>query len=596
MEEHSAAPRNEYQRRQGQFLSKVENFGRVHISLGNWRLTIGLVAAVLAWLSFWRGTLSPWWLLLPVAAFVALAVYHDRILERRRCAERAAEFYRRGIARIDGQWAGQGEKGERFQDPAHRYAADLDLFGCGSLFELLCTARTRMGEDCLAAWLLDPAGPGEIRERHDAAAELQPKLDLREDLAGLGEHVRAGVHPEPLARWADSPPLLRSRAHRALALALPLVSVVGIVVWVVTGHPALFAAAFAGSLVLSFALRHEVEASIGAMEQPAHDLALLAEVLGRFERERFSSPPLLALRKAIETNGEAASRRVARLSRLMAWLDSRDHVLVRAIDPVVLWTMNLCFAVEAWRRESGPAVPRWLTAVGEIEALSALAAYAYEHPEDVYPELVEGAPCFEGEGLAHPLLPAGAVRNDVRLEPDLRVLIVSGSNMSGKSTLLRTVGINTVLAMAGGPVRARRLLLAPVALGASIRVVDSIQTGVSRFYAEIQRIRSLVDLTSGRLPLLFLLDELLHGTNSHDRRIGSEAIVRGLVRRGAIGLVTTHDLALAHIADDPDLHASNVHFEDHLENGQIRFDYRLRPGVVQKSNALELMRAIGLEV
>jgi DNA mismatch repair ATPase MutS len=188
------------------------------------------------------------------------------------------------------------------------------------------------------------------------------------------------------------------------------------------------------------------------------------------------------------------------------------------------------------------------------------------------------------------------VRNDVTIGGELRVLVVSGSNMSGKSTLLRTIGVNTVLALAGATVRARRLRLSPLTTGASIRVQDSLRAGESRFYAEITRLRQIMDTAAGNRPVLFLIDEFLHGTNSHDRRIGAEAIVRGLVERGAIGLITTHDLALAHIADALGPAGVNVHFEDHLENGRMTFDYRMRPGVVQKSNAIELMRSIGLEV
>jgi DNA mismatch repair ATPase MutS len=226
-----------------------------------------------------------------------------------------------------------------------------------------------------------------------------------------------------------------------------------------------------------------------------------------------------------------------------------------------------------------------------------LAGYAYEHPQDPFPELVPVEPRFEGTDLGHPLIhEARNVRTDLRLADELRVLIVSGSNMSGKSTLLRTVGINTILALAGAPVRARRLRLSPLQLGASIRIQDSLQAGISHFYAEITRLRRIVQLTSGTRPVIFLLDEILHGTNSHDRLIGAQRVVRGLVERGAIGLITTHDLALARIADDPTLGAANVHFEDHLVGGQIAFDYLLRPGVVQRSNALELMRSVGLEV
>jgi DNA mismatch repair ATPase MutS len=260
-----------------------------------------------------------------------------------------------------------------------------------------------------------------------------------------------------------------------------------------------------------------------------------------------------------------------------------------------MWGVHCALAVAAWRERHGASVDAWLTAVGQIEALCSLAAYAWEHPADVYPDLEEGEARFEAEALGHPLIPeARCVRNDVALGGATRVLIVSGSNMSGKSTLLRAVGTNAVLALAGAPVRAARLRLSRVSVGATVRIRDSLQEGTSRFYAELVRLRDLVRIAQGPIPLLFLLDEILHGTNSHDRRLGAAAVVRGLVQRGAIGLVTTHDLALSAVESDPEVQATNVHFEDRLEDGQMVFDYRMRPGVVRTSNALALMRTLGL--
>jgi DNA mismatch repair ATPase MutS len=343
--------------------------------------------------------------------------------------------------------------------------------------------------------------------------------------------------------------------------------------------------------------RSRVVAVAEVVGEPAYGIALLAEVLGRLEGERFTGARLLELRAALDTEGAPPSQAIARLDRLMDLLHSRDNVAVRIVGPPLLWTTQVAFAIEAWRKKYGSSVRRWLAAVGEIETLSAFGGYAYEHPADPFPEFVEGPACFEGEGLGHPLLPESrSVRNDIRLSIELRVQVVSGSNMSGKSTLLRTIGVNAVLAHAGAPVRARRLRLTPLAVGASIRTLDSLQGGTSRFYTEIKRLRQLVDLARGPRPVLFLLDELLHGTNSHDRKIGSEAVIRTLVERGAIGLLTTHDLALAQIVDELAPRAANVHFEDHLENGKITFDYRLHPGLVRKSNALELMRSVGLDV
>jgi DNA mismatch repair ATPase MutS len=380
-------------------------------------------------------------------------------------------------------------------------------------------------------------------------------------------------------------------------MVLAALSAAGAAVWAVFGIPEPFLVVLGIEAVFFFKLRARVLRVIHAVGEPAYGLALFAEVLARFGREKFRSPSLVALQKQLAPDGVPPSHRIARLNRLMELLDSSEHWLLRLIDLPLLYRVQLALAIEAWRKKSGPSVRRWLAATGELEALCAFANYAYEHPSDVYPEFTEESPSFEGEALAHPLLPESrAVRNDMRLCGGSRAMVVSGSNMSGKSTLLRTIGINAVLAMAGAPVRARRLRLSPLAVGASIRTMDSLQGGTSRFYTEIKRLRKLVDLAKGSPPLLFLLDELLQGTNSHDRRIGAEAIVRGLVEYGAIGLVTTHDLALAIIADVLAPRAQNVHFEDHLEDGKITFDYRLRPGVVRKSNALELMRSVGLDV
>ena len=286
------------------------------------------------------------------------------------------------------------------------------------------------------------------------------------------------------------------------------------------------------------------------------------------------------------------------LRRRLALLDSLHNPLFAPFGALLLVRAQSAVWVDRWHAENGARLVEWIAAVGELEALSSLAAFAYERPELPFPALIEGGPLFDGTAVAHPLIVGHeAVANDVRLGSDgPHVLLVSGSNMSGKSTLLRAVGCNVVLALAGAPVFARALTLSPLALGATLRVEDSLQAGISRFYAEILRIRAVIDAGRGALPLLFLLDEILHGTNSHDRRIGADAIVRSLVGMGAIGLVTTHDLALTELPKTLGARAANVHFEDHLENGRMVFDYRMRPGVVEHSNALELMRAVGLEV
>jgi len=590
-------PHNEYLRRLERRVEAATRLDRTHIAIGNVNAGIVGLAALMAWLAWGYHLFSSLWLLAPAAAFVALSIWHSRVLRERKRAARAARFYENGIARMEGRWAGRGFGGEEYGDSSHPYAEDLDLFGKGSLFELLCTARLRIGEQTLAHWLLHPAQPQEIRSRQEAVEELRPRLDLREKLALAGDEARSGIDPRNLVRWSEDPIVLDSRPVRITAAALAIAALAAAGVWAAFGIAEPLLAVGAAEAVLHMHYRKRIAQVVARVGSPAYGLELLSSVLALLERESFTSPRLAKLRSELDSDDGPPSRLIARLNRLMDLLDSRDNVAVRVIGPPLMWTTQLAFAIEAWRKQNGPSVRRWIEAAGEIEALSSFASHAYEHPEDPFPELVEGGRVFEAEGIAHPLLDERkAVRNDVHLGDDVRVLVVSGSNMSGKSTLLRTVGVNSVLAMAGAPVRARRLRLAPVTVGASIRTLDSLQSGTSRFYAEVKRLRLLVEQTERPEPLLFLLDELLHGTNSHDRRIGGEAVVRSLVQHGAFGLLTTHDLALADIAAVLAPHVANVHFEDRIENGKILFDYALRPGVVEKSNALELMRSVGLEV
>jgi hypothetical protein len=540
---------------------------------------------------------SPWWLAAPVCGFIALMSWHSRVLRDLQRFKRAIEFYERGFARLDERWEGSGEHGDRFVDPAHPYAQDLDLFGKGSLFQLLCSARTRAGEQILASWLKDAASPEEIRSRQDALKELRPNLALREDLAVLGADIGAVVDPDTLIKWGNGATLLNSLLLRIFVAILALLTFATLIIWMLTGQHLWFLLMVLIEMVFIYFYRHTVREGVGRAEKACQGLQLFSQVLARLEKERFETDYLSKLRDALDRDGFPPSRLIARLDYLMVLLDSRKNAYFAPVAFIFLWEMQLAFFIEDWRRQYGGAIAGWIEAAAEMEALLSLAGYAYEHPEDPFPELSDQSPCFEGRGLGHPLLPdAKCVRNDVKLTAEERVLVVSGSNMSGKSTLLRTVGINAVLALAGAPVRARQLRISGLAVGASIRILDSLQGGTSRFYAEITRLRKLASLADGPVPLMFLLDELLHGTNSHDRRIGAEAVIKGLVRRGSIGLMTTHDLALAHIVDALAPRASNVHFEDHIENGQIAFDYLLRPGIVKKSNALELMRSIGLEV
>jgi len=590
-------PRAEYTKRLDAWKATQVLHENQHRKIGMGQLALGGVTLVLAGLALAAKAIAVAWVLIPLSAIVALALVHDRVLKRREQCARTVAYYQQALARVDNSWMGTGQTGERFLSASHHYSRDLDVFGPGSIFELLCTARTAVGQENLANWLLEPAPPDRVRARHFAVNDLRTRLDLREALAVLAEDARSIEPAESLAAWGEGKPLLASGLLRFTSATLAVLWVATVVSWMIWGlaYPALLLSVVNVSFNLAYRQRAATVAS--SVEAAACDLALLAGVLARLEMEQFASPRLVELRATLESQGRPPSRWISSLNRRMEYLDSKHNLIVKSLDPFVLWTLQCACAVEAWRKRTGPAVRRWLAAVGEFEALSSLGCYAYEHPADVFPEFVETSPCFEAQGLAHPLLPEGeAVRNDVNFGTDLRVLIISGPNMAGKSTFVRSVGINAVLAQCGAPVRARRLRLSPLAVGASICVLDSLQGGISRFYAEIRRLKQIVDLTQGPIAVLFLLDEFLGGTNSQDRRQGAEAMVRRLVERGAIGLVTTHDLALATIAERLGSRATNAHFQDRLEDGKLIFDYRLKPGIVESSNALNLMRSIGLDV
>lgn len=555
--------------------------------------------------------------LITLAAFVVLVVLHERAVRARTRAESGAKFYERGLARIDDVWPGLGDPGADFADDHHPYAGDFDLFGRGSLFELISVAVTPAGRRRLAAWLTEPSSDAdEIRARQAAVLELRENVDLREDIAVEAAAVAREVESAKLDAWGAMPAVHLSPAERFLAIALPPPTFVLLVVTLPSliarligvTHPEASLGAIAKVpvtplllllvVVLLFArrLRPRIEPIVLAVERAEPALALLGGVLARIERESFTSPRLRALHDRLRGSDLPASREIEKLRRLVALLDARRNQFFAPFAAVLLWTAHAALAIERWRVRSGTRIGEWIDAVAEIEALSSLASFALEHPAYAMPEIVAPGPLFDARELGHPLIPADRrITNGVTLDDTLRLLVVSGSNMSGKSTMMRSAGIAAVLAMAGAPVCARSLRLSAMQVGASIRIADSLQENASRFYAEILRIRQVLEMST-RGPLLYLLDEVLAGTNSHDRRIGAEAIVRGLVERGAIGLVSTHDLALAQIADSLAPRAANVHFEDHIEDGKVVFDYRMRPGVVTKSNALELMRSVGIEV
>lgn len=569
---------------------------------------LATVAAGLALLGaiVW-GALGPWaWKALgaSVAAFVALVLVHARVYDAMQRASAALRFHDRGLARLALAWDRLPNRSDRFCSAAHPFSRDLDVFGRASLMQLVDATETLFGEERLARLLsaTDPGvWPDDVVGRQQAVRDLSARVVFREALATAGG-VLADDKPDPapLLRWAegtDRPP----SALGWLAWLLPAAVLAGIAV-----GPALHVPT--GTLVALMVVQIALGILVGGRLSPMLEAVSAREsaatrwrtMITAIEREAVAAPLLLGLRDRLVGGDRRASAEIAAFERIVGFVDARRNEMFRfLIGPLLMWDVHCAWALLRWRARAGSRLRGWLDALGEIEALASLGAFAFEHPDFAWPEPT-AKPMLDAGSLGHPLIADDRrVGNDVRLPSAGRALVVTGSNMSGKSTLLRAIGVNAVLAFAGAPVCARTMRIGPARVATSMRIDDSLEQGVSHFYAELRRLKQVIDLARepGRVqPVLFLFDEILHGTNSRERVIGACAVVRELLAVGALGAVSTHDLGITALERELGGSVENVHFEEQVAGDAMTFDYVLRPGIVQSSNALRLMRAMGIDV
>lgn len=589
-------PLDSYTRRAQEVESSAED---ANDRRGKWLGACVILAILVCWLLYQsiRTKTTPYWS--AAVPIILLAFAARRALQHRANVLKlldVSRYYDKGIARLKHEWDSLDD-GKEFIDPDHIYATDLDLFGRSSLFQLLCSARTHLGRGTLASWMRSQASQQEVLARRDAISELGERRQLLESVAAAGNTEFSNCRSGTFEKWTTEMSSLPGFPSFAAALALLLASLLIVL-------PCLFWAAFLGlqnlwlCLIAVFALeailgssfRERVRSVIQSVQVPSVELPIICELLAIIERESFSSQRLADLTQRLKKQSYAASTKLRRLNRFVRLLDWGNNVPLFFF----LWGTQLAMAIDRWYRRHGSDLLNYLSALGEFEALLSLSSYTFEHPRDVFPEIADDGPLFDAVQLGHPLLDESiCIRNDVCLDDKTRFLIVSGSNMSGKSTFLRSVGTNAVLAWMGAPVRCARLRISKLQVAAAIRVQDSLTDGRSHFFAEMQRLRRIIDL-AGAGPLLFLADEIMNGTNSHDRRIAAEWVVRALVRRNAIGLITTHDLTLTEIAANG-LPGRNVFFEDSGEGGELKFDYKLHSGLLTHSNALNIVRTLGID-
>lgn len=596
-----------YRARRDHFAAERDALARRWNAVANARLLAFVLALLLLGVAVRnRAPVAAALAVLLFAGFLALVRRH-RLLDRaRRRYEELRRINEEAGQRLARRWDALPLRHGARPEPSHPYAADLDLFGRASLFHLLEAVGTGLGEKILTRWLLAPAPPVTVRERQAAVAELAPLIDLRDELQVRGGPPDEGrPDPGPFLAWAEGEPWLgrrpwlrwAARISPALLWAAIVAQVAGFVPYPLWLLP----------LVVNIVLAQTVVATAHRLiERGASregDFGRYAPAFALLTGTSFEAPVLRRVQAVLTADGVAAAEWMRRLGRLTSFVLPRSALSYAPIQMLTLWDLHLLAQLERWQEAAGGRARAWLDALGEAEALAALAVLAHDNPDWAFPELDQELPALTARGLGHPLLPReGRVVNDVEVGPVGTFLLVTGSNMSGKSTLLRALGVNLVLAGAGGPVCAAAFRAPPVALWTSMRVQDSLERGVSFFMAELQRLKAVVDAANETRPeagrrLFYLLDEILQGTNTFERQIAARGVIAHLVARAALGAVSTHDLTLA---EGPELGAlaRPIHFTETIssdpEGAAMSFDYRSRPGIARSTNALRLMEIVGL--
>jgi len=585
--------------------------------VGNLNLFLLLVAFAVLALAAFRS--DSWLVALAVLLFVIFVgglVMHHRVNRKLQTVSLRAGLNRDGLARLARDWkalpaplteSSSAPTPVGAIDPAT--AADLDLTGYASLAQLLGTPHTPIGKSTVQRWILTPASPATVRARQQSCAELAPQIDFREEVGVRGRLLESDEERyAQFVAWAEGERWLHAHRHWLWVARLLPLAVLSLFVALLVGYPVL--APLLGLLLINLFVLQSVGRKVGdAISRVAAQQGVFASYADLFDL--FTAHPVQAaglrqLQERLTADQRSAARQVRDLARWMPLVDIRRSIYFFPIEVATLWSFHVLWLLERWQRSAGAHVREWLEALGEAEALLALATLKFEQPAWVFPDLqAEGGETLAAQALAHPLLPAGrAVGNDVEVGPPGSYLLVTGSNMSGKSTLLRALGVNVVLAQMGAPVCAAALTLPRLAVISSMRVQDSLAAGVSFYMAELRRLKEIVDRADAQQAqggplLLYLLDEILQGTNTAERQIAARHIISHLVGRGAIGAVSTHDLTLA---DAPELKraARQVYFTEHFTRGAdgptMTFDYKLRPGIAVSTNALKLMELVGLPV
>ncbi len=530
--------------------------------------------------------------------FAWLVIKYETTEKSRKRYFRLEEINRLELKCLEGDFSGF-KTGEEYAERDHPYSYDLDIFGKASLFRYICRTTSRPASDRLAEYLKQSALREEILLRQEAVAELQPLTDWRQELMTLGYlNAGAGNDPAPLMQWLKSDDLFRKTGHeKIITICLSLLALAAVIL-VITGLPAGILIPVLGVNFIFYFTRFRKISKLQEQVSRSSDLLkAYSEIIRLIENRKLTSPLLQKLQSAFRDE-IAASGRIRQLSKLVGRLDYRLNVLVSVpLNLLFFADIHFCLALEKWKREHASLIPGWFASMAEFEALASLANMAFNNPGWVYPNVTDDYFVFRAEEMGHPLIPAGRrISNSFAAEGRGKAIIVTGSNMSGKSTFLRTCGVNAVLAFAGAPVCASAFTVSLVRLHSSMLISDSLEENISSFYAELRRLRAIISGAESDPKAFLLLDEILRGTNSDDRYTGSVALIKQLTGYGAVAMVATHDLRLAGLEQELPQSIENYHFDVKVNDEELFFDYRLTPGICSSFNASLLMKKMGIKV
>jgi len=596
-------PYDSYSRRKDQYDRKIQSLTKAINLISNLRLgifIIGLAASVVLYLVKYY-ILFAAVIFVSIIAFVYLVIRHEKLIEIKKFHVFLMQINQNSIMRLEGKWHEFKDTGDEYMDTGHRYFQDLDIYGKGSLFQWINAAKTYYGRSFFRDILgTTPKCIEDITERQQAVLELSKKLAWRQRFQAETMTVTdRTIDPDELIKWAlDNETFYLKKWFAIFAKVLPVLT--GIMILLafntqfITFHiPVLLLLIQAILLRVKRKKRCEV---FDLAEKYSNDIKVYYNALRHFEKHDFKSAHIKDIKAGMVNNeGLSAYRQLDRLSKIIENISARHSAFFEVLNILTLWDFHCMTSIEKWKQSSGKFLLSWIKAVGKVEALCGLAIISFDNPQWPMPDIWDCKPFIEAKGLGHPLLGQNAVNNDLKIKNPVKALLITGSNMSGKSTLLRTVGINLVLAYAGAPVCAESFSASIADIYTCMRVSDDLGKSISSFYAELLRIKEIVNKAESGEKVFFLLDEIFKGTNSRDRHMGARVLIKRLCQLDCSGLVSTHDLELSDLENEG-AYVRNYHFEEYYKDDKINFDYKLKKGVSTTRNAVYLMRLAGIDI